>query len=652
MNSSAENKTCGVCLGNLQGQAIFTSECSHSFHFTCISNSFAFTNHLCPTCHSKWNHVPFTMPNPNTNTNHTNIFYPPSFNIPSRFAPLPSSLPRLPLPPFTQVPPQPRFVLHNLFDTEPLHFSDDDPLPNITNDPMSSCSQKVSIRAVPERSAVAASESVSLFSVLVGLKAPSLSDDARSSQRAAIDLVTVLDVSGSMRGSKLALLKQAVHFVIDNLGPSDRLSIVAFSHQTRRILPLRRMTENGYQDAKRAVDSLIADGGTNIVEGLKKGVRVLEERQYKNPVTSIIFLSDGNDTCNFGASFSHSREAPAYLNWLPASICPRNRCQQDQEQLEMYPVHSFGFGADHDPIAMHAISDASGGTFSFIESYEMVQDAFAGCIGGLLSVVTQKLHLTVRSASHGVEIKLIPSGRYASEILNQGSQGLITVGNMYAEEEKDFLINLFVPLLSINENNEENERKTSLLDIKCSYWDVVSKELVRIEGDLVEIRRPKSLSPQDTTINLEVDRQRNRLRAAESIAEAQQMAERGNLTGARNLLRKRRSDLMATASAQAGDGLCTWLEADIKETEQRMVSHQQYQQSGRAYALSGMSSHALQRATTKGNKVAGEAQLENLVGASTATATPFGAYATPQMARMVKKSQQLNKSGDSTTKKE
>jgi uncharacterized protein YegL len=31
--------------------------------------------------------------------------------------------------------------------------------------------------------------------------------------------VTVLDVSGSMSGEKLTLLKQTIGFVIDNLGP-------------------------------------------------------------------------------------------------------------------------------------------------------------------------------------------------------------------------------------------------------------------------------------------------------------------------------------------------------------------------------------------------------------------------------------------------
>ncbi|KAI3458918.1 hypothetical protein Pfo_015581 [Paulownia fortunei] len=646
MSSSAENKICGVCLGSLAGQAIFTAECSHSFHFGCIGNNVAHGNHLCPVCNAKWNHLPFTMPISNTNVNHS----------PFQFSSYPT--PQFPL--FTQVP-QPQFLPHPVFQPEPLHFSDDEPLPAITADCSSSASlvglQKVTIKAVSERPAVAASESISLFTVLVGLKAPSISDDVRCFQRAPIDLVTVLDVSGSMCGSKLALLKRAVHFVIDNLGPSDRLSIVSFSNQARRMLPLSRMTENGREDAKRAVNSLLANGGTNIVEGLKKGVRVLGERCHKNPVTSIIFLSDGNDTCNHSSlfqTFSHSRQAPEYLHLLPSAIFTRNRGPEVAGQIQTIPVHSFGFGSDHDPITMHAISDASGGTFSFIESYEMVQDAFASCIGGLLSVVTQELRLMVRSASHAVEIKSISSGRFASEISNQGSQGLVNIGDLYADEEKEFLINLSVPVLP-NDEGEESERKTSLLDITCSYRDVVSKEILHIEGDLVEIRRPKSLSPPDMMINLEVDRQRNRLLAAESIAQAQEMAETGNLTGAQTLLAKRRTDLLASASAQAGDGLCMWLEADMKETEKRMGSQQLYQQAGRAYALSGMSSHAFQRATTKGNTVAGAAPFESFsFGGACPSAAPavFGAYATPNMANMVNKSQQLNKTGENNPKKE
>ncbi|XP_042003613.1 E3 ubiquitin-protein ligase WAV3-like [Salvia splendens] len=454
----------------------------------------------------------------------------------------------------------------------------------------------------------------------------------------------VLDVSGSMAGMKLSLVKRAANFVIDNLGVSDRLSIVSFSNYASRILPLRRMIEGGREDAKRAVDSLKVYGGTNIAEGLKTGARVLEERRFKNPVTSIIFLSDGNDTFNLNLSSSFQG---GNQHQLPPSIFPRKQRSWPWPDESPIPVHSFGFGSDHDPITMHAIADASGGTFSFIESYEMVQDAFAGCIGGLLSVVTQELHLKLRTASHGVEIKSIPSGRYMSDISNQGSEGLINVGDLYADEEKEFLINVSIPVCTTN-GGEDSQRKTSLLDITCSYKDAVSKQAVMTESDLVEVRRPTALSPQDLAVNVEVDRQKNRIRAAECIKQAQQMAELGNLFGATSLLQQERISLMSTAAAQAGDGLTEWLGSEMKETEERFGSASMYQQSGRAFALSGMSSHASQRATTRGGMVAGASACPppgSSAGFGSAAGAAFGGYATPQMFKMVHKSQQQSKAG-------
>ncbi|XP_073125297.1 E3 ubiquitin-protein ligase WAV3-like [Henckelia pumila] len=629
--SSPDNKTCGVCYGSLatgKGQAIFTAECSHSFHFGCITNN---SNNLCPVCGIKWKDTPFTMPNSSA----SNTFFPSPFLPPQR------QYPRL-----SRVLNQPQFPLRPVLESET--FSDDDPLPGNVTDPnslgLTTGLERVTIKAIPERPALGASESLSEFSVLVGLKAPSISDNGRNFQHAPIDLVTVLDVSGSMHGSKLSLMKSAVHFIIDNLGPSDRLSIVSFADTAQRILPLRRMIDEGRQSAKQAVDWLSARGSTNIVHALKIGVKVLEDRRQQNPVSTIIFLSDGNDTCNYGA-FSNPRHELAYLHLLPASICPQNRGMENSGQQTTFPVHTFGFGTDHDPVVMHAIANASGGTFSFIESYEMLQDAFASCIGGLLSVVTQDLCLNLRSASHGVEIKSIPSGRYASETYNGGSQGIIKIGDLYADEEKEFLINLSVPSLP----DDDAERKTSLLDIKCSYRDVASNEMVQIEGELVEIRRPKSVFPQDMVLNMEVDRQRNRLSALLTITEAQQMAETGNLAGAQAVLSKGRSELLATASAQAGDTLCMWLDGEIEETRKRMATPQVYMQQGRAYALSGMSSHTSQRAASRGNNVAGAQVSAASFGFGGASGGPsakpavFGAYVTPTMANMVAQSQQQSK---------
>jgi Mg-chelatase subunit ChlD len=120
----------------------------------------------------------------------------------------------------------------------------------------------------PEVEAVAATEASENFTVLVHVKAPSASEASKKQNyencernmvidpgcRAPIDLVTVLDVSGSMSGMKLALLKRAMAFVISNLSPADRLSVVVFSSTAKRVFPLKRMAPDGQLEANRVVE--------------------------------------------------------------------------------------------------------------------------------------------------------------------------------------------------------------------------------------------------------------------------------------------------------------------------------------------------------------------------------------------------------------
>uniref|UniRef100_A0A3Q7FHT3 RING-type domain-containing protein n=1 Tax=Solanum lycopersicum TaxID=4081 RepID=A0A3Q7FHT3_SOLLC len=54
--------TCVICLGGMEvgkGKAIFTGECSHSFHFNCIGENVKHGSLLCPICRSKWKDIPF-----------------------------------------------------------------------------------------------------------------------------------------------------------------------------------------------------------------------------------------------------------------------------------------------------------------------------------------------------------------------------------------------------------------------------------------------------------------------------------------------------------------------------------------------------------------------------------------------------------------
>uniref|UniRef100_A0A0E0K2I7 RING-type domain-containing protein n=1 Tax=Oryza punctata TaxID=4537 RepID=A0A0E0K2I7_ORYPU len=602
---------CAICFDPMKsghGQALFTAECSHMFHFHCISSSVKHGNYVCPVCRAKWKEIPF-------NRSLSSIVPRGRSGLNVNQARLPQQDTYMAL--LHQVPSRHREASGS-HTSEPVDFNDDEPLQLIQSGDScdARCSRAVEIKTYPEFSAIPQSSSEDDFAVLIHLKAPCANPEQVTGRpfnatsigyptfRAPVDLVTVLDVSGSMAGTKLALLKRAMGFVIQHLGPSDRLSVIAFSSTARRLFHLRRMSHSGRQQALLAVNSLGAGGGTNIADGLKKAAKVIQDRNYKNPVCSIILLSDGQDTYNISSNVRGTR--PDYRSLVPSSILNHTICT--------VPVHGFGFGADHDSDALHSIAESSGGTFSFIEDESVIQDAFAQCIGGLLSVVVQDMRLTVECMHPSVQLHTIKSGSYLSKVAGDGRNGSIEVGHLYADEERDFLLSLSFP---------QSREQTMLLKIVCAYRDPVTNEAIKIQADEVKILRPKS--PMSEPVCMEVDRERNRVRAAEAIEAARVAAERGALSDAVAILEHCRRILSESFSRKSGDRLCISLDAELKEMQDRMASRQRYEASGRAYLLSGLSSHSWQRATTRGD--------------STDSTTLVYSYQTPSMVQMLQRSQ-------------
>lgn len=616
--TSSSEKTCSICLGSLEageGHAIFTAECLHSFHFHCITTNVKHDNHICPVCRTNWKEIPFQSPHPR------DVGPAPALVDLSQSNALMTLTHRLP----------PHSSRHVIQVTEPAVFDDDECLSPPDHDERtssnpstasSSAVKTIDIITYPEVSSIQRNKSLDDFSVLIHLKAATnnvLRDSGRNDDvpfvshpsRTPVDLVTVLDISGSMLGSKLALLKRAMGFVIQNLSSNDRLSVIAFSSTARRLFPLLRMTENGRQQALQAVNSLKAIGGTNIAEGLRKGAKVMEERRVKNPVASIVLLSDGRDTYTRYAENSYG-ENQTNLNYellLPLSFLGNDRSGP------RIPVHTFGFGTDHDASLLHSISEMSGGTFSFIETEATIQDAFAQCIGGLLSVVVQELQVGVECMHPGTRLVTLKAGSYPTHITSDGRSGYVDVGDLYAEEERDFLVSLNIP-------SEASGNSTSLLKVICVYKNPFTEETTTLESEEVKIERPEIVL--DEVVSIEVDSQRNRLLAAEAMRQARVAAEQGDLENAISVLEKCRQMLSSTASAKSQDQLCVALDAELKEMQERLASRHVYEASGRAYILSGLSSHSSQRATARGDS------SYSLIGDQS--------YQTPSMTEMLRRS--------------
>ena len=130
-------------------------------------------------------------------------------------------------------------------------------------------------------------------------------------------LVTV-DVSGSMGGkasipgaenSGLTLLditKHALKTVITSLQEQDRISLVSYSNAATVVCGLTPMTAAGKARVLGLVDTLYADGMTNLWDGLKKGLDTLTEASTASGSSSgvrnasvFLLTGDGISFCVF-----------------------------------------------------------------------------------------------------------------------------------------------------------------------------------------------------------------------------------------------------------------------------------------------------------------------------------------------------------------
>ncbi|KAF5756310.1 putative chromatin regulator PHD family [Helianthus annuus] len=259
---------CAICLEALNystcttpGQAIFTAQCSHAFHFDCIASNVRHGGVTCPICRAEWTHLPRNLKIPPCSYLYGNQTADPILQI------LDDSIATFRV--------QRRSILRS------ARYDDDDPIEpghNVDH-------QRLHLSIFTEPPGPSSSE-------------PGLRLCVRVAHQPAIDLVLV----ACPNGPHLRLIKQSMSLVVFSLRPIDRLAVVTYSSAAARVFPLRRMTSYGKRAALQVIDRLFYMGQADPVEGLKKGVKVLMDRAYENPQSCILHLSD-NPTRSYQDGF-------------------------------------------------------------------------------------------------------------------------------------------------------------------------------------------------------------------------------------------------------------------------------------------------------------------------------------------------------------
>jgi Mg-chelatase subunit ChlD len=404
-----------------------------------------------------------------------------------------------------------------------------------------------------------------------------------SPDRKPVDLVLVIDKSGSMNGAKMVLTKETAELVVRELGPTDRLAIVAYDTDVSCDLGLCLMDSRGKAAARAKIAGIRPGSCTNLSGGLLRGLEELGAEGGAE-TASVLLLTDGLANRGIMGTTDIVRVVEGVT----------------RDSSNPPSVFTFGYGADHNAEMLRAISDAGNGQYYFMEDGDAVATSFADALGGLLSVVAQNVRLTL--GCHGGAVTRVLGKAYSSTI----SEGTIelSIGDLYSEEAKDILFEVFIPpgVPALSE---------VAIVATISYLDVVQGKIVSGVAAQAQIAR----AAEDGAADIEVAEHMNRTDCAQALLMAGGLGAQGQYAAARALLSEAMTKL--TVSAAKDSPLTVQLVADMQEALDGFRDARSYRSKGSYDCQSMQQAHSKQRSNKapKGGRAAWAAG-DDAVGAS------------------------------------
>ena len=367
--------------------------------------------------------------------------------------------------------------------------------------------------------------------VMLDLEAP----PAPPLERAPIDVVVVLDRSGSMSGDPLAAVKRATADVIAHAGADDRIGVVTFDDSVELLLPL---AHHDPRTAANTIGRIHSGGSTNMSGGWLKALEMLVADGRADAVKRIVILTDG-----------HANAGIKEPDQLVGMVRGGHR--------QGITTSCIGFDDGYDERLLAALADAGLGNDYWCDGPDQAHAVFQQEFGGLAAVVAQNLSVEVRPGT------VVAAAAVLNEfpITDVPGGALVTLGDAVGGERRRV-----VAKFNLRPLNNEGEVEVATMVIK---WVSTIGE-IELHTATVPVRLTVGADGAvDNGADPEVNEEVLRLEVARNRKAARDAAERGDYDGAAEYLRC--SIDMLHDSAE-GASVVDELRTDIDRLSTRMWS--------------------------------------------------------------------------------
>jgi len=280
------------------------------------------------------------------------------------------------------------------------------------------------------------------FHLLLELNAPLAKDYKRNTP---LNLAFVLDSSGSMAGSKIEYVKQAVIFALKQLTADDAASLTTFNSSVYTIFPGSRVVNS--RELIQEVFKIGATGMTNLSGGLLQGYQELDRFFSDKAINRVILLTDG--LANVGIT-NHQELA---------EIAAKNSAQNKT-------LTCLGVGVDFDENLLMTLTDAGRGNYYYINTPDRIPAFFEQELNGLSKIAAQNIKLTLNFPDLVFPVRIYDlKAKFHSK-----TSLTIDLDELYAGQSQRLLLSIQVENVSVP--------RELPLNIELQYFDASTLETV------------------------------------------------------------------------------------------------------------------------------------------------------------------------------